>query len=319
MVNLPLALARYLQAKGGRIYAGAGVSKILFNEDGKAIGVRLDNDKDIGVRRLIVSSIDPYALAFNLIGEENLDQYTIQNMKHYEWGDAILTIYLALDSQMEYVAGSEALKSTYLHMSEPSLDYFARIFYECRSGRLPSEPFPIDSNDSTADPSRVPDGKHLMKFLVSSVPYRIKSLNKDDHDTTKQNQTSGNNSYNSYDWNEIKDDYSDSIIDMVSEKYIINLKSILKKKVVFSPIDLEKRPTTSIRGTLACGAMLPYQISTMRPIPQFAGYKLSNISNVYLCGSANHPGPGVSMAPGRNAAQIIFADLNLDFNSLVVS
>jgi hypothetical protein len=29
--------------------------------------------------------------------------------------------------------------------------------------------------------------------------------------------------------------------------------------------------------------------------------------------SANHPGPGVSMAPGRNAAQIILADLGLDF------
>jgi phytoene dehydrogenase-like protein len=57
----------------------------------------------------------------------------------------------------------------------------------------------------------------------------------------------------------------------------------------------------------------------MRPIPQFAGYKIPDIPNVYLCGLANHPGPGVSMAPGRNAAQVIFADLNLDFSDLVVS
>jgi len=35
--------------------------------------------------------------------------------------------------------------------------------------------------------------------------------------------------------------------------------------------------------------------------------------------SANHPGPGVSMTPGRNAAQVIYADLGLDFNNLVVS
>jgi phytoene dehydrogenase-like protein len=32
-----------------------------------------------------------------------------------------------------------------------------------------------------------------------------------------------------------------------------------------------------------------------------------------LCGSANHPGPGVSMAPGRNAAKVILADLGLSF------
>jgi phytoene dehydrogenase-like protein len=82
---------------------------------------------------------------------------------------------------------------------------------------------------------------------------------------------------------------------------------------------MKKKPSTSVHGTLACGAIVPYQISSMRPIPQFAGYKIPDIPNVYLCGSANHPGPGVSMAPGRNAAQVIFADLNLDFSDLVVS
>jgi hypothetical protein len=30
-------------------------------------------------------------------------------------------------------------------------------------------------------------------------------------------------------------------------------------------------------------------------------------------------GPGVSIAPGRNAAQVIFADLNLDFSDSVIS
>lgn len=131
-------------------------------------------NKDIGVRKIVASSIDPVTLGLDLVGEEYLDQNTIQNLKHYEWGDTIFTIYLALDSQMEYTAGPEALKSTHLHMSEPSLDYFARIFYECRSGRLPTEPFPIVSNDSIADTSRVPIGKHLMKFLISSVPYKIR-------------------------------------------------------------------------------------------------------------------------------------------------
>jgi beta-carotene ketolase (CrtO type) len=106
---------------------------------------------------------------------------------------------------------------------------------------------------------------------------------------------------------------------MVTEKYIPNLRNVLKKKVIYSPLDLEKKPSTSVYGTLAYGAMVPYQISSMRPIPQLASYKIPDIPNVYLCGSPNHPGPGLSMAPGRNAAQIIFADLNLDFSDLVVS
>jgi hypothetical protein len=57
-----------------------------------------------------------------------LDHDTIRNLIHYEWGDAVFTMYLALDSQMEYTAlhtGSEALRSTHLHLSEPTLDYLA--------------------------------------------------------------------------------------------------------------------------------------------------------------------------------------------------
>lgn len=164
---------------------------------------------------------------FNLIGQEYFDSCTIQSLKRYEWGDAILTMYLALDSQMEYIAGSEALQSTHLHLSEPSLDYFARIFYECRGGRLPSKPFLIISNDSIADPSRVPPGRHLMKFLVPGVPYRIKNDKIIENSTKKQMEK---NSYK-YDWDEIKHQYSDNIIDIVSQKYISNLKNILKKKM----------------------------------------------------------------------------------------
>ena len=56
-----------------------------------------------------------------------------------------------------------------------------------------------------------------MKFLISSVPYRIRSSNKN------------GNRDNNYNWDEMKYRYSDNIIDMVSEKYIPNLKSIFKR------------------------------------------------------------------------------------------
>jgi hypothetical protein len=57
-----------------------------------------------------------------LIGEECFDSKIIQDVKRYEWSDAILTMYLALDYRMEYLAGPDALKSTHLHLSETSLD-----------------------------------------------------------------------------------------------------------------------------------------------------------------------------------------------------
>src|SRR2546430_10157522 len=46
--NLPLALAKYLQSKGGKIITNVGVEKIIINKEGRAVGVRLDNGKEIG-------------------------------------------------------------------------------------------------------------------------------------------------------------------------------------------------------------------------------------------------------------------------------
>jgi beta-carotene ketolase (CrtO type) len=57
---------------------------------------------------------------------------------------------------------------------------------------------------------------------------------------------------------------------------------------------------------------VPYQSGSMRPISELGRYR-SPVANVYLCGSGSHPGAGVSMAAGRNAAQVICEDLGLDF------
>jgi phytoene dehydrogenase-like protein len=85
--------------------------------------------------------------------------------------------------------------------------------------------------------------------------------------------------------------------------------------VAHSPVDISRRIISAVRGTLGQGAFLPYQTGSLRPIPELGQYK-TPISNVYLCSSGSHPGPGVSMAPGRNAAQVIFGDLGLDFSSI---
>ncbi|HEY6587031.1 MAG TPA: hypothetical protein VIY98_01965 [Nitrososphaeraceae archaeon] len=195
--------------------------------------------------------------------------------------------------------------SPQLHLSPPSVEYLSKIFYECRSGKLPSEPLPIMSNDSMVDESRTPKGKHLLKFLVLSVPYKVEHyLNND-----KKNER---NIYlaDTKNWSDFKEKYADSILTMIAENYLPNLKKETIKRVVFSPLDFENRPTNTRFGTLSCGAVTPYQVSNMRPIPELSNYKIPSIQNVYLCGSGSHPGPGVSMAPGRNAAHVILSNIN---------
>jgi phytoene dehydrogenase-like protein len=77
-------------------------------------------------------------------------------------------------------------------------------------------------------------------------------------------------------------------------------------------VKLQRQIISAVHGTHQHGAFLPYQVGVMRPIPEFGNYRTS-VPNVYLCGAGSHPGAGVTMAPGRNAAQVICADLRLGF------
>jgi phytoene dehydrogenase-like protein len=307
-VNLPMALSNYLQSRGGQIMTNSRVKKIMI-ENGQATGVELANGKMIGAKKLVASSTDPSTLILNLIGEEYVDSHLTSGIKRMEWGDAIFGIYLALNGPLEYKSGQEILsKSPQVHLSPPGLEFFSKIYYQCRSGKPPTNPLSIMSNDSMIDPTRVISNEnnsnknHLIKFLVLSVPYEIKNA---DGEIGKE-----------IEWENFKERYTDQIIETINQNYIPNLNTSILKKTIYSPVDYEKKPINSIKGTLASGAILPYQSGWMRPIPQLGNYKIPSISNVYLCGAGSHPGPGVSMAPGRNAAQVILRDLGIDLRAI---
>jgi phytoene dehydrogenase-like protein len=219
-------------------------------------------------------------------------------MKQYEWGDSVFVIFVALESPVNYKTGSAARQSAHVHLTEPSLDFLSRVYLECRGGALPSAPMIVSWNDSAIDPSRAPADKALMKFVVLSVPYVITG------DATGKVPART--------WDEAREPYADYLIDLITANYIPDLKPKILKRVAHSPVDISRKITSAVRGTLGQGAFLPYQSGSLRPIPELGQYK-TPVPNVYLCSSGSHPGPGVSMAPGRNAAQVILGDLGLDF------
>jgi phytoene dehydrogenase-like protein len=80
----------------------------------------------------------------------------VDKMKLYEWGDSVFVMLVALESPINYKAGSAARQSAHVHLTEPSLDFFARVYLQCRGGFLPAAPMIVGWNDSTVDPSRAP-------------------------------------------------------------------------------------------------------------------------------------------------------------------
>jgi phytoene dehydrogenase-like protein len=302
MRHVSLALARVFETHGGEIRTNAKVREIVV-EGGKAVGVRLEHGEMVHVDGVVASNTDPHHLVLDLLGERQVGSEVADKIHRYEWGDSFFTIYAAFESPIEFRAGPEASQAGYIHAAGSSVDDLSQMFAECRGGKLPATPMVGVINESGVDPSRAPEGKALMKFVVHYVPYRVRG------DATGQIRGTH--------WDEIKEPYADYLIDCLTDTFLPRLRDRIIARVSQSPVDLEHRIISAVHGTHQHGAYLPYQVGPMRPIPELSHYR-TPVPNVHLCGAGSHPGPGVSMAPGRKAAQVIHADLALDFSRSVV-
>ncbi len=301
MHRVSLALADVLRELGGEVRTNAGVEKIVTGPDG-ATAVRLTGGEEITVGQVVASSVDPAQLTLRLLGEEVVGADTARRVRALEWGDSVMVVYVSLDDPVGYRAGAEADAASHVHLSPPSIDAIAEANLQARAGTLPEHPLVVSWNDSTIDPSRTPDGKHLKKFVVLGVPATITG------DATGR--------VDARSWQDAAGPYTDHLLELIDEQYLPGLRRSIRKVAVHDPVVMERTLSSAVHGTITHGAMVPYQMGPWRPVPEMGHYR-SPVSNVYLCGSGSHPGAGVSMAPGRNAAQVIHDDLGLDFAATI--
>jgi phytoene dehydrogenase-like protein len=292
MQQVSLALAAKLKDLGGSVRTSTSATRIEV-DGSRATAVLLGSGERIETG-LVASSVDPAQLALRLLGADVIGDDAANRIRRLEWGDSVLVIYTALDGPVEYASGSEPGSAAHVHLSPPSLASMATATDQCRAGLLPEEPVIVSWNDSTIDPTRVPEGRHLKKFVVLGVPYEIRG------DATGRVGLGP--------WEVVRERYADYIIGMLGDRYLPELGRRIIGRAVHSPIDIERKLSSAVRGTISHGAMIPYQAGPLRPTPDFAAYR-SPVENVYLCGSGSHPGAGVSMAAGRNAASLILGDL----------
>ena len=75
---------------------------------------------------------------------------------------------------------------------------------------------------------------------------------------------------------------------------------------MLTPLDLEREFGLS-EGNIFQGELSLEQLFFLRPVPGWAQFR-TPIKNLYMCGSATHPGGGIMGAPGRLAALEILKD-----------
>ena len=103
-------------------------------------------------------------------------------------------------------------------------------------------------------------------------------------------------------WDEQREAFGDAVVNTIAE-HAPNLPRIIRHRQVLTPLDLEREFGLS-EGNIFQGELTLEQLFFLRPAPGWAKYE-TPLRNLWMCGSATHPGGGVMGAPGRNAARRI--------------
>jgi phytoene dehydrogenase-like protein len=277
------AIADAAREAGAEIRTETPIAKILLKY-GQAKGVVLENGDEI-FADVVSSSVDPRLTFFKMVGEEHLPEDFVDDIKRYKFRGSSGKVNLALDGLPDF----KSLPGVGPHLRgavsiSPSVDYMERAYDDAKYGHYSRRPYIDIVIPSLTDPSVAPPGKHVMSCFVQYAPYHLKESS----------------------WEEKREEFGDTVIETIAE-HAPNIKDIVLHRQVVTPLDLEREFGLS-EGNIFQGELTLEQLFFLRPAPGWAQYR-SPIKNLYMCGSATHPGGGIMGASGRNAAMAILKDV----------
>ncbi len=270
------AIAAAAREAGVEIRTDAAVARITV-ESGAASGVVLGNGDTIDAG-IVLSSVDPHLTFLSFIERKELDDEFVDQVQRYKFRGSSGKVNLALDALPDFTClpGAGAHLRGALSIS-PSVDYMERAYDQAKYGEFSRRPYIDMVIPTLTDPSVAPPGKHILSCFVQYAPYALRSGT----------------------WDEQREAFGDAVVDTIAE-YAPNIRRIVLHRQVLTPLDLE-REFGLTEGNIFQGELTLEQLFFARPVPGWAQYK-TPIRNLWMCGSATHPGGGIMGAPGRNAA-----------------
>jgi len=268
---------------GAEIRTQAGIAKIIV-KDSSAKGVVLQNGNEI-YADVVSSSVDPRLTFIKLMEPGNLPDEFVADVQRYKFRGSSGKVNLALDALPDFkcMPGPGAHLRGAISIS-PAVEYMEKAYDDAKYGVFSRRPYVDMVIPSLTDPSVAPPGKHVMSCFVQYAPYKLKP---------------------GLYWDDQREAFGNNVIDTIAE-YAPNIKNIIIGKQVLTPLDLEREFGLS-EGNIFQGELSLEQLFFLRPVPGWAQYR-TPIKNLYMCGSATHPGGGIMGANGRLAALEILKD-----------
>jgi phytoene dehydrogenase-like protein len=273
------AIADAAREAGVEIRTKAPVGKILVTS-GRAAGVVLQSGDEI-FANVVSSSVDPHLTFEKFLEPSELPADFLEGVRRYKFRGSSGKVNLALDAipNFKCLPGPGAHLRGAISIS-PSMEYMERAYDDAKYGRYSGKPYIDMVIPSLTDPSVAPPGKHVLSCFVQYAPYKLAEGT----------------------WDDRKEAFGDNVINTIAE-YAPNIKDIIIGRQVLTPLDLE-REFGLTQGNIFQGELSLEQLFFLRPVAGWAYYR-TPIRNLYMCGSATHPGGGIMGANGRIASQVI--------------
>ena len=267
---------------GVEIRTNAPVEKILSKE-GRITGVALKSGEEIACN-VVSSSVDPNLTFLKFMDAKDLPSDFVDSVKRYKFRGSSGKVNIALSGLPDF----KCLPGVGAHLRgaisiSPGMEYMERAYDDAKYGRYSQRPYIDMVIPSLTDPSVAPAGKHVLSCFVQYAPYKLAEGTWDDH----------------------REAFGNNVINTIAE-HAPNIKDLIIDKQVLTPLDLE-RDFGLTQGNIFQGELSLEQLFFLRPVPGWAYYR-TPIHNLYMCGSATHPGGGIMGANGRIASQVILKE-----------
>ena len=278
--SITRALLRRLEERGGELRCGARVEQILVR-GGRAVAVRLEGGEEIPAGRALIADLAAPTLFLRLLGPEHVPARVERAMRRFRQGFGTFKVDWALDGPVPWTH-HEPARAAVVHAGD-SLDDLARFTRQVRAGELPDHPYLVIGQQSLADPTRAPAGRHTL-WAYSRVPSALEGG-----------------------WEAARERFADRIEERI-EGLAPGFKKRILARALWSPPDLQAIDANLIGGDLGGGsADIRHQLF-FRPVFPWFRYR-TPVRGLYLGSSYAHPGAGVHGACGKNAALAALDDL----------
>lgn len=271
------ALVAAIRARGGVVECNAPVTRVL-REGGRASGVELADGRVMRAAKAVIAGVAPRALP-RLTGATTPEFDGA--MMRYAHAPGTMMIHLAMDGLPDWRAGAALQRFAYVHLGD-SLDQMAEVYAQAKAGLLPARPLLVVGQPTVVDPSRAPEGKHVLWVQVRMAPGTIAG------DAAGQIAAT--------DWSEAAEPFAERALDILESHAPGTRAKILARRIV-TPAELEAENPNLVGGDQVCGSHHLAQHFLFRPARGHADGG-TPVPGLHLTGAAVWPGAGTGAGPG---------------------